>query len=174
MRKTRHHPAHGLVVRGGAKGEVCGLVLRRAFRRAGSVLPEREKNQARRPDVTLHRCLQQPAVDRLVLGDRLDRVTPLDLHKACGLPPEGVAWGRLASSTTAGITAPARLELVLRRRLAITDIVLPGRFGGLGRGHQTSPSRWRWPVTVAKVSPVSSRTGSPRVVSCQRRMMPSQ
>jgi hypothetical protein len=28
MRKARHHPAHGLVVRRDAEGEVCGLVLR--------------------------------------------------------------------------------------------------------------------------------------------------
>jgi hypothetical protein len=73
-----------------------------------------------------------------VPAEHLDRVAPLDLHQACGLPHEDFVLGRLASSTTE-IAALDQLELVLHPGLALTDVVLPWAVWGLGRGHQTLP-----------------------------------
>ena len=174
MRKARHHPAHSLVVRRGAEGEVCGLVFRRPSGRVGRVLASPKKSKraaAMSPSIADWNSLRMIA---FVLGDRLDRVAPLDLHQARGLLHDHFIGGRLAFSTAGGVAALAGLEPRVYRRSAIADVVLPGRFGGLGLGHQTSPSRRRWPSRVANVSPVSSRTASPPVISCQRRMMASQ
>src|SRR5271165_6237887 len=157
MREARQHAAQSLLVRRGAKGEACGLVLRRRGGRVGRVLREPDKNQPRRRNVAVDRQLEHPANDRFELGDRLDRLAPLDLYEARGLLGENFIGGRLAFLTAGRIAALAGLELGLRGRPAIADVVLPGRFAGVGLGHQTSPSRKRWPSRVAKVSPVSSR-----------------
>ena len=45
MREARHHAAHGLVVRRGAEGEVCGLVLRRPPGRSGAFCASPKKSK---------------------------------------------------------------------------------------------------------------------------------
>ncbi len=79
--------------------------------RVGRVLREPDKNQARRSDVAVDRQLEQPANDRFELGDRLDRLAPLDLYKARGLLGENFIGGRLAFLTAGRIAALSEIYL---------------------------------------------------------------
>ena len=107
-------------------------VSRALGRKAGvRAAPKKRGYQARRRNVALDRRLERPADDRFELGDRLDRLAPLDFHQPRGLLREDFIGGRLAFLTAGRIAAVAGLELGVRGRPAIADLVLQRRRAAL-------------------------------------------